>query len=148
VVAERLGRHGAVRAGGLVSFVGVVVTVLGPGLASAYVGAALWALGVCLVFPAAVSAGGEAPERPADAIAAVTTIGYGGFLLGPPLIGLLAEQVGLGRALLVLLVLAGGITALAPAVRSRRSGSGPAGRGREPGLAAPDGMQAAPLHRK
>jgi predicted MFS family arabinose efflux permease len=119
-VSERLGRHRAVRAGGLVSFAGVLLTVLGPGLVAAYLGAALWALGVCLVFPAAVSAGGEAPDRPADAIAAVTTIGYGGFLLGPPLIGLLAEQVGLGRALLVLLVLAGGIAALAPAVRSRR----------------------------
>jgi predicted MFS family arabinose efflux permease len=119
-VAERLGRHGAVRVGGMVSFAGVLLTVLGPGLASAYVGAALWALGVCLVFPAAVSAGGEAPYRPADAIAAVTTIGYGGFLLGPPLIGLLADRVGLGRALLVLLVLAAGIAALAPAVRSRR----------------------------
>jgi predicted MFS family arabinose efflux permease len=125
-VAERLGRHGAVRAGGLVSFAGVLLTVLGPGLASAYVGAALWAVGVCLVFPAAVSAGGEAPERPADAIAAVTTIGYGGFLLGPPLIGLLAERVGLGRALLVLLVLAAGIAALAPAVRSRRPKPEPA----------------------
>ena len=126
-VAERLGRHGAVRVGGLVSFVGVLVTVLGPGIGSAYVGAALWALGVCLVFPAAVSAGGEAPERPADAIAAVTTIGYGGFLVGPPLIGLLAEQVGLGRALLVLLVLAAGIAALAPAVRSRSMVSSPRG---------------------
>jgi predicted MFS family arabinose efflux permease len=124
-VAERLGRDGAVRAGGVVSFVGVLLTVLGPGLVSVYLGAALWALGVCLVFPAAVSAGGEAPERPADAIAAVTTIGYGGFLLGPPLIGLLAEQVGLGRALLVLLVLAGGIATLAPAVRSRRARAAP-----------------------
>jgi hypothetical protein len=119
-VAERLGRHGAVRAGGLVSLAGVLLTVLGPGLAGAYVGAALWALGVCLVFPAAVSAGGETPDRPADAIAAVTTIGYGGFLVGPPLIGLLADRVGLGRALLVLCLLAGGIAALAPAVRSRR----------------------------
>jgi predicted MFS family arabinose efflux permease len=121
--AERLGRDGAVRAGGLVSFAGVLLTVVGPGLVTSYLGAALWALGVCLVFPAAVSAGGEAPYRPADAIAAVTTIGYGGFLLGPPLIGLLADQVGLGRALLVLLVLAGGIAALAPAVRSRRLAS-------------------------
>jgi len=147
VVAERLGRHGAVRVGGLVSFVGVLVTVLGPGLVSVYVGAALWALGVCLVFPAAVSAGGEAPERPADAIAAVTTIGYGGFLIGPPLIGLLAEQVGLGRALLVLLVLAGGIAALAPAVRSRRPSAGLVGRGGEPGLASSDSVQARPLRR-
>jgi predicted MFS family arabinose efflux permease len=119
-VAERLGRHGAVRAGGLVSLAGVLLTVLGPGLTGAYAGAALWALGVCLVFPAAVSAGGETPDRPADAIAAVTTIGYGGFLVGPPLIGLLADRVGLGRALLVLCLLAGGIAALAPAVRSRR----------------------------
>jgi predicted MFS family arabinose efflux permease len=119
-VAERLGRDGAVRVGGLVSLVGVLLTVTGPGLASAYLGAVLWALGVCLVFPAAVSAGGEVPDRPQDAIAAVTTIGYGGFLIGPPLIGLLAEQVGLGRALLVLLVLATGIVVLAPAVRSRR----------------------------
>jgi predicted MFS family arabinose efflux permease len=119
-VAERLGRDGAVRAGGLVCLAGVLCTVTGPGLPAAYLGAALWALGVCLVFPAAVSAGGEMPERPADAIAAVTTIGYGGFLVGPPLIGLLAGRVGLGRALLVLLVLAGGIAVLAPAVRSRR----------------------------
>jgi MFS family permease len=149
VVAERLGRHGAVRVGGLVSFVGVLVTVLGPGLVSVYVGAALWALGVCLVFPAAVSAGGEAPERPADAIAAVTTIGYGGFLVGPPLIGLLAEQVGLGRALLVLLVLAGGIAALAPAVRSRRPPAGPVGRqAGGPRLSSPDGVPAPPLHRE
>ena len=125
-VAERLGRDGAVRAGGLVSFAGVLLTVLGPGLPAAYAGAALWALGVCLVFPAAVSAGGEAPDRPADAIAAVTTIGYGGFLLGPPLIGLLADRVGLGRALLVLLVLAAGIATLAPAVRSRRPRPAPA----------------------
>jgi predicted MFS family arabinose efflux permease len=129
-VAERLGRDGAVRAGGLVSFAGVLLTLLGPGLASAYLGAALWALGVCLVFPAAVSAGGEAPNRPADAIAAVTTIGYGGFLIGPPLVGVLAERVGLDRALLVLLVLAAGIAVLAPAVRARRprpatSGAGP-----------------------
>jgi hypothetical protein len=98
----------------------VLCTVLVPGLAAAYLGAALWALGICLVFPAAVSAGGEAPDRPADAIATVTAIGYGGFLLGPPLIGLLAEQVGLGRALLVLGLLAAAIAALAPVVRSRR----------------------------
>jgi predicted MFS family arabinose efflux permease len=119
-VAERLGRDGAVRAGGLVSLAGVLLCVLGPGLAASYAGAALWALGVCLVFPAAVSAGGETPGRPADAIAAVTTVGYGGFLVGPPLIGLLADRVGLGRALLVLCVLAAGIAALAPAVRSHR----------------------------
>jgi predicted MFS family arabinose efflux permease len=119
-ITERLGRHGAVRVGGLVSVAGVALTVLGPWLPLAYVGAVVWALGVCLIFPAAMSAAGEAPDRPTDAIAAVSTVGYAGLLVGPPLIGILAEHIGLGRALLVLLVLAAAISVLAPAVRVRR----------------------------
>jgi hypothetical protein len=73
------------------------------------------------VFPAAMSRGGETPGRPADAIAAVSTIGYGGFLLGPPLVGVLAEHVGLGDALYSLLVLAAGIIGLSAAAAPRRS---------------------------
>ncbi len=119
-ITERLGRHGAVGLGGLVTVAGVTATVFGAWLPLAYLGVVLWALGICLIFPAAISAAGETPDRPTDAIAAVSTVGYGGLLVGPPLIGVLAEHVGLGRALLVLLVLAGAIAALAPAVRSRR----------------------------
>jgi predicted MFS family arabinose efflux permease len=119
-ITERLGRARAVGIGGLITVSGVVLTVLGPWLGSAYVGAALWALGVCLVFPAAMSAAGESPHRPTDAIAAVATIGYGGILVGPPLIGFLAERVGLGRALLVLVVLAATITVCSPAARDSR----------------------------
>jgi predicted MFS family arabinose efflux permease len=127
-VTERLGRAGAVRAGGLVCAAGVVLTVTGPGLPLAYVGAAVWALGVCLIFPAAISAAGEVPDRPQDAIAAVSAIGYGGVLVGPPLVGLLAERIGLGRALLALVLLAGAISALAPAVRAARRGPRSAAR--------------------
>lgn len=112
-----IGRPAAVRLGGLVTGTGVVVTVAAPWLWGSLVGALLWGLGVAVVFPAAMSAGGELPGRAADGIAAVSTIGYGGFLLGPPLIGFVAEQAGLGRALLMLVVLAGGIVWLAPAVR-------------------------------
>jgi predicted MFS family arabinose efflux permease len=118
-VTERLGRAGAVRAGGLTSVAGVALTVLAPGLPLVYLGTALWALGICLIFPATISAAGENPRRPTDAIAAVSTIGYGGLLVGPPLIGFLAEHVGLDRALLVLVLLAGAIAALAPASRER-----------------------------
>jgi predicted MFS family arabinose efflux permease len=116
-IIERLGRHVAIGAGGLASIVGVTLTVLGPGVPAGYAGAVLWALGVCLVFPAAMSAAGENPVRPADAIAVVATFGYAGLLVGPPLIGPLAEHVGLGRALLVLPVLGAAITLLAPAAR-------------------------------
>jgi fucose permease len=116
-IIERLGRHGAVRAGGLVSVLGVALTVFGPSVVSAYAGAVLWALGVCLIFPAAMSAAGESPVRPSDSIAVVATFGYGGLLVGPPMIGVLADQLGLGRALLVLLVLGVAIAVLAPAAR-------------------------------
>ena len=121
-VIERLGRHGAVRAGGLVAMTGVAVTVLAPGLAFAFAGTVLWALGVCLVFPAGMSAAGESPYRPADAIAVVATMGYAGIMVGPPVIGILADHVGLGRALLVLLALGAVVAALAPAARPLTAG--------------------------
>jgi fucose permease len=113
---EHIGRAGAVRLGGLLAGLGVLATVAAPGVVGAFVGAAAWGAGVAVVFPAAMSAGGETPERGAEGIATVATIGYGGFLLGPPLIGLLAQQVGLGSALLVLLVLAAAIVLLAQVV--------------------------------
>jgi fucose permease len=115
-VSGRLGRHRAVGYGGLIATAGVLITVLSPWLALNYLGAALWALGICLIFPAAISAAGET-DRPTDAIAAVSTLGYGASLVGPPLIGFLANRVGLGHALLVLVALGLAITALAPAVR-------------------------------
>jgi MFS family permease len=119
-INARLGRDVAVRIGGFLGIAGVLVTVLAPVLALNYAGAALWGLGTCLVFPAAVSAAGET-ERPAEAIGVVTTIGYGAILVGPPVIGGLADQIGLGRALLSLLVLGVIVAVLAPTVRSSRA---------------------------
>lgn len=114
---ERLGRVRTVRWAGVVAAVGVATTVLAPGVVVAWAGAALWGLGVALVFPAAMSAGGETPDRAADGIAAVSTIGYGGFLIGPPLIGHLAERIGLAEALWVVAAAAVGMAALAGALR-------------------------------
>jgi MFS family permease len=91
-VSERLGRATAVRVGGLLAMLGVAVTVLSPVLVLGYAGALLWGIGICLVFPAGVSAAGET-ERPAESIAFVTTLGYGALLVGPPAIGALADRV-------------------------------------------------------
>jgi predicted MFS family arabinose efflux permease len=117
---ERLGREGALRLAGLLTAVGIGVTVGAPMLAGAYAGAAIWGLGVSVIFPAAMSAGGELPGRSSEGIAVVSTIGYAGFLLGPPVIGVIADSLDMGRALLVLLVLPAAILALAPALRPRR----------------------------
>ncbi len=115
-VIGRLGRPRTIRLAGLVVTLGVVSTLALPGLAGVVLGVLLWGAGVALVFPAAMSAGGEQPGRAADGIATVATIGYGGFLIGPPLIGLLAQEVGLGSALWVLPVMGVAIVALAPVV--------------------------------
>jgi len=125
-VGERLGRHRLVRAGGLLAMAGVLLLIFSPSIPLSYFGALLWGFGVCLVFPAGVSAAGETP-RPAESIAFVTTLGYGAILVGPPLIGRLADHVGLGHALLVLVVLAAIMAVLAPVVRT--SGGGSSGRG-------------------
>jgi hypothetical protein len=56
-------------------------------------------LGLAAVFPLAVRAGGYDTEIAAPAVAAISSLGYVGFLTGPPVIGLLGQAVGLGGAL-------------------------------------------------
>jgi MFS family permease len=120
-VIDRLGRSRAVLISGVLATAGVITTLAVPGVGGALVGILMWGLGVALVFPAAMSAGGETPGRAADGIAAVATIGYGGFLLGPPLIGLLANEIGLGTALWLLTAMGVAIAVLSPAVAPRRT---------------------------
>lgn len=137
-VIDRFGRARAVRAAGGLAALGITAALALPGLPGALLGVLFWGAGTALVFPAAISAGGESPGRPADSIAAITTIGYGGFLLGPPLIGLVAGQVGLDRALWVLPVLGVTIAVLSPAVASPSPSSSARAPGAPPTVEAGD----------
>ena len=68
------------------------------------------------VAPIAFSAAGDlAPERAGGAISVVTTLGYGGFLLGPVVVGGLAEFLGLRVALAT--IAAAGVLIFALALR-------------------------------
>ena len=62
---------------------------------------------------------------PSAAIAAVCTVGYFGFLLGPPMIGGLAELIGLPAALGLVVLLCALIAALGSRAPPQRA-SGPA----------------------
>ena len=62
-------------------------------------------LGASLGFPVGMSAAADDPARAAARVSVVSTIGYGGFLAGPPLVGHLADLVGTLDALLVVVVL-------------------------------------------
>ena len=62
-------------------------------------------LALSAVVPIAFSVAGDfAPERAGAAISVLTTLGYGGFLLGPVIVGGLAEILGLRIALGIILL--------------------------------------------
>jgi len=76
-------------------------------------------LGASLGFPVALSAAGDDPAHAAKRASAVATAGYAAFLVGPPILGLLGEQVGLRGAILVVMVAVLATTFFAGAVRQR-----------------------------
>jgi fucose permease len=68
----------------------------------AFVGFALVGVGIAQVAPILYNAASRVPgQSPAAAIAAVTSIGYGGFLFWPPVVGSLAQHFSLVAALMV-----------------------------------------------
>lgn len=124
-VVDAIGRVRALRIGAGITAVGVVILLSVPVLGVAYLGALLWGLGIAMAFPLAMSAAGETPGRGPSAIATVATIAYSGFLVGPPLIGTFASEVGLDVALWVVVALCAGILVLAGSARDpRRSAAG------------------------
>jgi MFS family permease len=75
-------------------------------------------VGLAAVAPLAFSVAGDlVPERAGSAVSVVTTLGYGGFLLGPPLVGGLAEAIGLRGALGIIAV--AGVAVFALSLRLR-----------------------------
>ena len=114
----RLGnRRTLLAAGSLVTF-GMALALVTTAPSLVIVGFLLVGLALAAIVPLAFSvAGGLVPERAASAISVVTTFGYGGFLLGPPLVGGLAEVVGLRAALGVVAV--AGLSVFVLSVRLR-----------------------------
>jgi MFS family permease len=58
-------------------------------------------LGIANAVPLLFSAAGRVPPA-GPSLAAVFTVGYTGFIVGPPVIGFLADQVGLPETLTLL----------------------------------------------
>ena len=80
------------------------------------------------VAPIAFSVAGDlAPDRAGEAISVVTTLGYGGFLLGPVIVGGIAELVGLRIALLTIAVAGTLIATLSLRLSAADHGPKPAG---------------------
>jgi hypothetical protein len=112
------------RACALLAALGVGAIIAAPSAFVVFGGLVAVGLGLSILVPLIFSAAGRSSSMPpGTAIAAVAAVGYGAFLIGPPTIGLAAELVTLRGALAILLVLAGLIFSLAPAIAPHSSSS-------------------------
>jgi MFS family permease len=119
---NRFGPPAIARASGIAATLGIIVATTAMGLPQALIGFAMMGAGYATLFPLAFSRAAADPDiSPGRAIASVATLGYGGLLAGPPLIGFLAEATSLRLALASLAAFAILIVAFAPHLRVPRS---------------------------
>jgi MFS family permease len=88
-----------------------------PVAAVALLGFALAGTGISLNAPIVFGAAGRSRRDAAGAISTVTTIGYLGLLVGPPLVGGVAQVVSLRGSFVVLAVTAAVVAAAASRLR-------------------------------
>ncbi|MBO1267130.1 MFS transporter [Arthrobacter cavernae] len=119
VVLDRFGRVAVMRWCSATAVAGLALFVFSPVPWLAFVALAVWGLGSSLGFPVGMSAAADDPAHAAARVSVVSTIGYGAFLCGPPLLGLLAEHFGILHSLLAPLVLLVLSFFLAPLSRKR-----------------------------
>lgn len=99
---DRFGRVVVLRASAGLAFAGLLLFALPPSLVLTALGAVLWGLGAAVGFPVGISAAADDPLRAATRVPVVATIGYAAFLVGPPVLGFLADAVGYRTAMLAI----------------------------------------------
>ena len=120
-LAMRFGPVRIVRGGALIATVGLGAALLNGETVPGIIGFACLGAGVAVVVPTVFRAAGTGHGvPPGTALAAVTTTGYTGFLVGPPIIGVIAGATSLPVALCLVLVATATAAALAPTVASGR----------------------------
>lgn len=101
----------------------------------AFLGAAIWGVGVSLGFPVGMSASADDPARAGARMSVVATIGYMAFIAGPPALGFLGDHVGVLRSLLAVGTMALLVQVILESVRepARDTTTAEAAAAREPG---------------
>jgi MFS family permease len=112
-LALKFGRKKMVQLSGVLIFIGMMIAVLFPTIILATIGFLIIGFGVSSIIPLMFSTAGKIKEVASGiAIATVSGIGFFGFLIGPPLIGYIAQLAGLQYSFAVIAVLGLGITLL------------------------------------
>lgn len=117
-LAARLGARRVIQGSGLLTATGLALAVAFPVLPVALLGFLLVGFGTSSVVPLVYSAAGRSTAMSAGmALAAVSTIGFVGFLLGPPVIGLIAGATSLRVSLALIAVMGLCVSAVASRVK-------------------------------
>ncbi|MBS0028393.1 MFS transporter [Chitinophaga sp. 22321] len=103
---------------GFLTASGLLVAVVFPYFLAATFGFMLVGAGVSAVVPLVYSAAGKSTSIPPGmAIATVSTIGFMGFLFGPPLIGFVAQATNLGIAFTMIAVMGAAIAVMSSRIK-------------------------------
>jgi MFS family permease len=106
-VVTRFGIFRVLRISGLIIFSGLITAVLFPYLPTATLGFLLVGIGTSSVVPMCYGLAGKSEiMHPGLAVATVASVGFLGFLIGPPIIGFSAQAVSL-RLLFTLIAILG-----------------------------------------
>ncbi|MBW8683836.1 MFS transporter [Chitinophaga rhizophila] len=110
----KLGTKRVLQISGMMTTSGLLIAICLPYLVTATIGFLLVGIGVSSVVPLVLALAGKSKTlAPGVAIAAVSTVGFLGFLLGPPLIGFIAEATSLRWSFAFIALLGTGIILLA-----------------------------------
>ena len=105
-MADRFGIQKVLAASGLLITGGFLITVLSPYIPLTMVGYLLTGFGVSCVVPFVFSLAGKIPmSNPGAALASVSSLGYLGFLLVPPMIGYVAQASSLRVSFAIIAVM-------------------------------------------
>jgi MFS family permease len=99
------GRVAVMRVACILAVIGLGTFVVSPWIGLGMVAIFVWGTGAALGFPVGMSAAADDPFRASARVSVVSTVGYGAFLGGPPLLGVLGEALGVRNGLAVVLVL-------------------------------------------
>lgn len=119
LLVERFGPARTVRAGCLLAATGLGIAAIVNRPAVMLLGFGAIGLGLSVVYPLVFSAAGNHPTLPRGrAVASVATVGYTGFLAGPPVLGWIAEFTSLRVIMVAIVILAAAAAMLADATRA------------------------------
>jgi MFS family permease len=117
-VAYRLGMKRMLQLSGIMTAAGLLLAVLFPQFITATIGFLIVGAGVSSIIPMVYSTVGKSKVMsPGVAIAAVSTIGYLGFLFGPPFIGFIAQATSLRVSFAFIAVMGTMVAVIATKIR-------------------------------